>query len=84
MYRTGGDPQVIVAEEGLSQISDTVKLENVVVQVLESNPDKVEAYRNGKTGLLGFFMGQVMKETDGQANPQVVNEMLRSKLASAQ
>ena len=84
MYRTGENPEVIVAEEGLIQISDTGELESIVDQVLESNPEKVKAYRNGKAGLLGFFMGQVMRETDGQANPQMVNKMLRSKLASSQ
>ncbi len=52
----------------------------IVNRVLEANPKQVEAYRGGKEGLLGFFVGQVMRETKGQANPQLLNEMLRSKL----
>ncbi|HXG77205.1 MAG TPA: Asp-tRNA(Asn)/Glu-tRNA(Gln) amidotransferase subunit GatB [Gaiellaceae bacterium] len=61
-------------------VSDTSALEPVVARVLEANPAQVEAYRNGKEGLLGFFVGQVMRETQGKADPRVVNELLRSKL----
>ena len=50
--------------------------------MLSANPGQVESYRSGKEGLLGFFVGQVMKETEGRANPQVVNELLRKKLKS--
>jgi Asp-tRNA(Asn)/Glu-tRNA(Gln) amidotransferase B subunit len=60
--------------------SDTGELEPVVDAVLAANPGQVEAYRGGKEGLLGFFVGQVMKETGGKANPKVVNELLREKL----
>ncbi|MDA2934548.1 Asp-tRNA(Asn)/Glu-tRNA(Gln) amidotransferase subunit GatB [Acidobacteria bacterium AH-259-D05] len=84
LYKTGEDPQTIISQEGLQQISDQDQLQSIVEHVLESNPKQVEAYRAGKTGLLGFFMGQVMKETGGQANPQMVTQMLQVKLQSHQ
>ena len=61
-------------------ISDASELEPLVEAVLAANPGQVEAYRGGKEGLLGFFVGQVMKETGGKANPKVVNDLLREKL----
>jgi aspartyl-tRNA(Asn)/glutamyl-tRNA(Gln) amidotransferase subunit B len=61
-------------------VSDTAELEPVVARILEANPGQVAAYRNGKEGLLGFFVGQVMKETQGKANPRVVSELVRAKL----
>jgi len=64
-------------------VSDTGELEPVVLRVLEANAAQVDAYRSGKEGLLGFFVGQVMKETQGQANPRVVSELVREKLAEA-
>ena len=63
-------------------VSDTAELEPVVARILEANPGQVEAYRGGKEGLLGFFVGQVMKETDGKANPRVVSDLLREKLSA--
>jgi aspartyl-tRNA(Asn)/glutamyl-tRNA(Gln) amidotransferase subunit B len=66
---------------GQRAVSDTGELEPVVDAVLAAHPGQVEAYRGGKDGLLGFFVGQVMKETGGQANPKIVNELLREKLA---
>ncbi|HEU5064617.1 MAG TPA: Asp-tRNA(Asn)/Glu-tRNA(Gln) amidotransferase subunit GatB [Gaiellaceae bacterium] len=65
---------------GDGQITDTSELESLVDQVLAENPQQVEDYRGGKEGLLGFFVGQVMKETEGRANPKLVNELLREKL----
>jgi aspartyl-tRNA(Asn)/glutamyl-tRNA(Gln) amidotransferase subunit B len=65
---------------GDGQISESSDLGPIVDSVLAANPDNVEAYRGGKEGLLGFFVGQVMKETEGRANPKVVNELLREKL----
>jgi aspartyl-tRNA(Asn)/glutamyl-tRNA(Gln) amidotransferase subunit B len=65
---------------GDGQIGDAADLEPLVEQVLAANPGQVEAYRGGKEGLLGFFVGQVMKETGGRANPKLVNELLREKL----
>jgi len=82
LYETGEDPEALISQEDLRQISDEDQLTSVVNRVLESNPEKVEAYRAGKEGLLGFFMGQVMKETRGQANPQMVSQMLEGKLRS--
>jgi Asp-tRNA(Asn)/Glu-tRNA(Gln) amidotransferase B subunit len=72
------------AEPYLAQeaVSDTAELEPIVDAILASNPGQVEAYRNGKAGLLGFFVGQVMKETKGAANARVVNELVRAKLES--
>jgi aspartyl-tRNA(Asn)/glutamyl-tRNA(Gln) amidotransferase subunit B len=63
-------------------VSDEAELEPIVARILEANPGQVEAYRGGKDGLLGFFVGQVMKETGGKANPRVVSELVRSKLDS--
>jgi aspartyl-tRNA(Asn)/glutamyl-tRNA(Gln) amidotransferase subunit B len=65
---------------GDGQITETADLEPLVDQVLAANPGQVESYRAGKEGLLGFFVGQVMKETQGRANPKLVNELLREKL----
>ncbi|MCS7007717.1 MAG: Asp-tRNA(Asn)/Glu-tRNA(Gln) amidotransferase subunit GatB [Gaiellaceae bacterium] len=63
-------------------VSDATKLEPIVQAILDAHPDQVAAYRGGKEGLLGFFVGQVMRETAGQANPRVVSELVRAKLAS--
>jgi len=82
MARTGKPAKQIVEEKGLVQITDADALEGVVSKVISSLPGEVEAYRNGKTKLLGFFVGQVMKQTRGQANPKLVNEILRRKLAA--
>ncbi len=77
---TGGDPAAIVERRGLGQISDPAALTAAVDAVLAAHPDKVEAYRAGRTGLLGFFTGQVMGRTDGRANPGVVQDLLRDRL----
>jgi glutaminyl-tRNA synthetase len=80
MFASGKSPDVIVAEKGLEQVTDVNSLEPIVLKLIAENPDKVEAYRNGKTGLLSFFVGQVMRETGGKANPQLLQELVRSKL----
>jgi aspartyl-tRNA(Asn)/glutamyl-tRNA(Gln) amidotransferase subunit B len=80
MVASGDEPADIVDRLGIEQVSDTGAIEAVVDRVLAANPDEVETYRAGKQGLMGFFVGQVMRETAGQANPQVVNEVLRRKL----
>ncbi len=80
MYESGQDPDTIVSRSGLQQISDQQELEAIVENILGQNLGKVAAYRAGKTGLLGFFMGQVMQATKGQANPQLVNQLLKNKL----
>jgi len=81
MYRYGKDPQQIIEEKGLVQISNTDEIEKIVNKVIEENPKPVEQYRLGKTGNFGFFVGQVMKATGGRANPQTVNEILKRRLA---
>jgi len=80
MAASGKTAAAIVAEKGLSQINDTGAIEAVVQDVLDRNPEEVAAYRGGKTKLIGFFVGEVMKATRGQANPKTVNELLRQKL----
>src|SRR5450755_5059494 len=80
MYAGGAAAAEIVEREGLKQISDTGALEQIVDRVLQQNPKQVEQYKSGKTAVLGFLVGQVMKESRGQANPGVVNELLRNKL----
>ncbi|MDA0999780.1 MAG: Asp-tRNA(Asn)/Glu-tRNA(Gln) amidotransferase subunit GatB [bacterium] len=80
MAESGVDPDAIVKEKGLTQISDTGAIEKVVAEVIAGNPDEAAAYRGGKTKLLGFFVGQVMKATQGKANPQTVQETLKAAL----
>jgi len=80
MCRTGQAPDEIVEAQGLKQISDSSELEAIVDQVVAANPDSVAKYRAGKTKVIGFFVGQVMQRTKGQANPQLVNEILKRKL----
>jgi aspartyl-tRNA(Asn)/glutamyl-tRNA(Gln) amidotransferase subunit B len=81
MIKTGQTPAAIVEAQGLLQISNDAEIEQIVDRVLAENPQPVAQYRAGKTGLLGFFVGQAMKATGGRANPQIVNELLRKKLA---
>ncbi|MEA2058743.1 MAG: FAD-dependent monooxygenase, partial [Actinomycetota bacterium] len=69
MLANGGDPEAIVAARGMTQISDADALIPIIDQIMADNPDKVSDYRSGRTGLLGFFMGQVMRSTGGKANP---------------
>ncbi len=72
----GADPQKIVEEKGLKQESDEAALEAICQKILEANPKEVEKYRQGKKNVIGFFVGQVMRETKGKANPKVVNQIL--------
>lgn len=80
MVATGESPGAIIEREGLRQISDIAALETIIEQVLAGSAKQVEQYRAGKTTVMGFFVGQVMKATRGQANPAAVNELLKSKL----
>ena len=80
MAESGKPPRQIVEAKGLVQISDSSAIEDIILKVLAGCSKEVEAYRNGKTKLLGFFVGQVMKETRGKANPKMVNEILKKKL----
>ncbi|MFQ5352176.1 MAG: Asp-tRNA(Asn)/Glu-tRNA(Gln) amidotransferase subunit GatB [Candidatus Binatia bacterium] len=82
MVESGDDPATIVAREGLVQVTDEGEIIALVEKVLGANQDKVAEYRGGKEKLLGFFVGQVMKESRGQANPQQVNRLLKEKLES--
>lgn len=81
MFETGKDPEVIVKEKGLVQISDEGQLESIAQEVIDNNPKSVEDYKGGKKKALGFLVGQIMKETRGKANPQMVNEILKKLLA---
>ena len=76
-----GTPRDIADKFGMKQITDTGAIESAVDSVIAANPAQVEQYKSGKVGLLGFFVGNVMKATGGKANPAVVNEILRKKLS---
>jgi aspartyl-tRNA(Asn)/glutamyl-tRNA(Gln) amidotransferase subunit B len=80
MAQSGKPPKVIVEEKGLVQITDSGVIETAVAEVIASHPQEVSAYRGGKTKLLGFFVGQIMKQTRGKANPKLVNELLKKAL----
>ena len=81
VWENGNDVDEIIKSKGLIQIQDESLLEQIATQVLDSNPDQVAAYRSGKDKLFGFFVGQVMKETQGKANPKSVNEILKKILS---
>ena len=80
MMKDGTKASEIVEKRGLSQISDEGAIKEICQKVVDSNPDNVEKYKSGKTQLLGFFVGQVMKETKGRANPKVVNDLMKEIL----
>ncbi len=80
MYRTGDLPEKIVREKGWVQILDAGTIEGAIEKVIQANPKLVEDYRKGKEKVFGFFVGEVMKETQGKANPKLVNELLKNKL----
>lgn len=81
MAETGESPEKIVEEKGLRQVTDTSAIEKIVDDVLAANPANVAAYKSGKVGLMGWFVGQVMKASQGKANPGVVNQLLSKKLS---
>ncbi len=81
MVATGKSPNVIVSEKGLRVINDDSAINAFINEVLEKNPDSVQAYREGKTKLIGFFVGQVMKVSQGKASPEKVNQILQERLA---
>ncbi|MFW6006616.1 MAG: Asp-tRNA(Asn)/Glu-tRNA(Gln) amidotransferase subunit GatB [Halanaerobiales bacterium] len=80
MFKSGEAPEVIVEEKGLKQISDESKIESVVEEIIADNPEAVEDIQNGKDKAIGFLVGQVMKKTQGKANPQKANELIRDKV----
>jgi aspartyl-tRNA(Asn)/glutamyl-tRNA(Gln) amidotransferase subunit B len=80
MWATGRSPARIVEEQGLVQVSDSGSIEPIIDRIIAANPAQVEEYRGGKEKVFGFFVGQVMKEMKGKANPALVNELLKRKL----
>jgi aspartyl-tRNA(Asn)/glutamyl-tRNA(Gln) amidotransferase subunit B len=83
MFETGKGAEEIIASEGLAQISDAGAIETIARRVVAKSPENVAKYKSGSDGVFKFFVGQVMKETRGQANPQIVNEILKRVLAEA-
>ncbi len=81
MVATGRDPEAIIKEKGLVQISDSGALEALAQEIIDANPKEAADFKAGKTKVLGFFVGQLMKKTKGQANPQLANEIFRKLLA---
>jgi aspartyl-tRNA(Asn)/glutamyl-tRNA(Gln) amidotransferase subunit B len=79
VFTEGGDPRALVEERGMKQVTDTGAIEAAISAVIDANPDKVEQVK-AKPTMLGWFVGQVMKQTGGKANPQAVNEVLKAKL----
>ncbi len=80
MLQEGTSASEIIEQQGLSQISDENVLKEIVQKIISSNPEQVNTYKSGKTQLFGFFVGQVMKETKGRANPKTVNQLLKELL----
>jgi aspartyl-tRNA(Asn)/glutamyl-tRNA(Gln) amidotransferase subunit B len=81
MWAGEGTADDVIAARGLKQITDSSAIESVVDQVIAANPGQVAEYKSGKEKLIGFFVGQVMKETGGKANPGQVNKILKDKLS---
>ncbi len=81
MYESGEDAVKIVESKGLKQVTDTGEIEKVIDAIIAANPDNVAAYKSGKDKLFGFFVGQVMKEMGGKANPAMLNDLLKKKLS---
>ncbi len=81
MYKTGKTPKDIIAEKGMVQITDEGELTKTITAIIDANPKQLADYKSGKDKLFGFFVGQVMKATQGKANPQLVNDLLKKMLA---
>jgi aspartyl-tRNA(Asn)/glutamyl-tRNA(Gln) amidotransferase subunit B len=84
MYKSGKSPQVIIKEKGMVQINDTGTIAGVIAEVIAANPGQLAQYRSGKDKLFGFFVGQVMKATQGKANPQIINDLLKQMLSAGE
>jgi len=80
MFATGADPSQIIENKGLRQITNEKELEKIVKEVIEKNPQAVEDFKKGKTAALQFLIGQVMTQTKGKANPEIVNKILKKLL----
>jgi aspartyl-tRNA(Asn)/glutamyl-tRNA(Gln) amidotransferase subunit B len=81
MFATGKTADEVITEKGFEQVSDTEAIERIVDEVISNNQNQLEAFRGGNEKLFGFFVGQVMKASQGKANPKVVNDILRRKLS---
>ncbi|HPD57837.1 MAG TPA: Asp-tRNA(Asn)/Glu-tRNA(Gln) amidotransferase subunit GatB [Smithellaceae bacterium] len=81
MYRSGKKPQQVIAEKGMVQITDEAALAKTISSIIDANPQQLADYRAGKEKLFGYFVGQAMKATQGKANPQIVNDLLKKMLA---
>lgn len=80
MAEEGKDPDTIIEEKGLKQVTDTSAIEKIIDEVMAANPDKVAEYRGGKDKLIGWFVGQTMRASQGKANPGMLNDLLKKKL----
>lgn len=80
MLATGHDPEQIVQDKGLTQMSDEGALVALVREIISANPEQLQQYREGKTKVIGFFVGQLMQKTKGQANPQLANQLFQQEL----
>jgi aspartyl-tRNA(Asn)/glutamyl-tRNA(Gln) amidotransferase subunit B len=80
MFQTGQDPGAIVKAKGMVQVTDPEQILPVIEEVLKASPSQVAEYRAGKNKVFGYLVGEVMKRTRGQANPKLLNEMLKKKL----
>ena len=80
MFESGQDADAIIEERGLKQVSDSGAIDAVVDQIIADNPNKVAEYKGGKDKLIGWFVGQMMKASQGKANPQMANEAMKKKL----
>ena len=81
MWDGNGSADEIIEKQGLKQMTDTSTIESMIDEVIANNSDQVQQYRNGNTKLLGFLVGQVMKASQGKANPKQVNDILNEKLS---
>ena len=81
MFDTKKGPDHIIEEKGLKQITDTDQIENIVDEVISENKKMVEQYLSGKDKLLGFFVGQAMKKSEGKANPKILNDIFKERLS---
>ena len=81
MFNTKLNPQKIIEQKGLKQVTDTSEIEIIVDEVLKENQKMVDQYLSGKDKLLGFFVGQSMKKSKGKANPKILNQILKIKLS---
>ena len=80
MWESSKGPDQIIAEQGLEQVTDDKEIESMIDEVIKNNPEQLQQYQSGKDRLFGFFVGQVMKASQGKANPKQVNDILKSKL----